>query len=85
MVLFQEQSMPILIGDGVKQSKEAKKMPCVKRLFQESESSSKPTYMFGHMLGAIGVLIGNNEKRFCVPISMTIQDGNAYIGKKAEV
>ena len=80
-ILFREQSKPILIGDGVKQSKEAKKMPCVKKMFQESENSSKPNYIFGHMFGAIGVLIGSTEKLFCVPVSMTIQDGNAYILK----
>jgi hypothetical protein len=33
--------MPVLVGDGVKQSKEAGKMPSVKKLFQESENSSK--------------------------------------------
>lgn len=80
-VLFHEESMPILVGDGVKQSKEARKMPCVKRLFQESENSSKPSYIFGHMFGAIGVLIGTTEKLFCVPISVTIQDGNKCISR----
>lgn len=83
-VLFRESSMPILVGDGVKQSKEAKRMPCVKRLFQESENSSKATYIFGHMFGAIGVLIGNAEKLSCVPLSMTIQDGDERISQWME-
>ena len=55
--LFTENGMPILIGDGVKQSKEGKKMPGVKRLHQESENSGKAEYIFGHMFGAIGVLV----------------------------
>jgi hypothetical protein len=33
---FRVNDMPVLIGDGMKQSKEGKKMPGVKRLHQES-------------------------------------------------
>jgi hypothetical protein len=69
----------ILIGDGVKQSKEGRKMPCVKRLFQESENSAKPEYIFGHMFGGIGILIGGIKQLFCTPVSMTLQDGNEVI------
>jgi hypothetical protein len=79
--LFCEDGMPILVADGVKQNKEAKKMPCVKRLHQESENSSKPSCMFGHMFGAIGVLAGNLEKLFCIPLSIRIHDGDAYINQ----
>jgi hypothetical protein len=77
--LFTENGMPILVGDGVKQSKEARKMPCVKRLYQESETVSKATYIFGHMFGAIGILVGNTQKLFCVPLSIRIHDGDAQI------
>lgn len=65
----------ILIGDGVKQSKEAFYMAGVKKLLQESENSSKPRFMFGHMFGAIGVLIGSKGGKFCAPLKMNIQDG----------
>lgn len=78
-LLFCEGGMPIMIGDGVKESKEGKKMPCVKKLHQGSENSSKPSYMFGHMFGAIGVLAGNLGKLFCVPLSIRIHDGTAQI------
>jgi len=78
-ILFREDTRPILVGDGVKQGKEGKKMPCVKKLFQESENSSKAPYIYGHMFGALGVLIGNGAKLFCTPISMTIQDGDKRI------
>ena len=78
-LLFREVGMPLLIGDGVKESKEARKMPCVKRLHQDSENSSVPSYMFGHMFGAIGVLVGSLGKLFCVPLSMRIHDGDAQI------
>jgi len=79
--LFLEENMPILVGDGVKQGKEARKMPCVKKLHQESETVSKASYIFGHMFGAIGVLVGNVNKLFCVPLSIRIHDGDAQINQ----
>ena len=79
--LFTENEMPILIGDGVKQSKEGKKMPGVKRLHQESENSGKAEYIFGHMFGFIGVLVGNTEKLFCLPLTASLHDGDKLIRK----
>ena len=63
----------VLAGDGVKQSKEAKYMPGVKKLVQESEDSSKPEYIFGHMFGAIGAVLGNAQ--LCCPLMFSIQEG----------
>ena len=79
--MFTENGMPILIGDGVKQSKEGKKMPSVKRLHQESENSGKAEYIFGHMFGFIGVLVGNTEKLFCLPLTASLQDGDKLMRK----
>jgi hypothetical protein len=76
-----ENGMPVLIGDGVKQSKEGRKMPGVKRLHQESENSGKAEYIFGHMFGAIGVLTGTAEKLFCLALSATLQDGDKVMRK----
>lgn len=50
-------------------------MPGVKRLHQESENNSKAEYMFGHLFGAIGILIGSSQKLFCLPLFMNLQDG----------
>jgi hypothetical protein len=72
---WKEDDMCILIGDGVKQSKEARKMPGVKKLHQESENSSKAQYIFGHMFGGVGVLTGNLGKLFCIPLCMKLHDG----------
>jgi len=80
-LLFTENLMPILIGDGVKAAKEARYMPCVKRHYQESETVSKAAYIFGHMFGAIGILVGNSKKLFCVPLSIRIHDGDKQIKK----
>ena len=74
---------PVMIGDGVKESKEARKMPCVKKLVQESENSAKPRYIFGHMFGAVGLLLGNAGKLFCAPLSMRMHDGNETVGQWA--
>ena len=63
----------VLAGDGVKQSKEAKYMPGVKKLAQESEDSAKPDYIFGHMFGAIGVVLG--KAQLCCPLMFSIQEG----------
>jgi hypothetical protein len=65
----------ILIGDGMKQAKEARRMPGVKKLHQESENSSKAEYIFGHMFGAIGILMGTSHKWFCLPLFMNLQGG----------
>jgi hypothetical protein len=54
-------------------------MPCVKKLHQESETVSKASYIFGHMFGAIGILVGNVTKLLCVPLSIRIHDGDAQI------
>lgn len=65
----------ILIGDGTKISKEAKHMPGVKKLHQDSENSGKASYIFGHLFGCIGILASNTDKILCIPLFMTIQDG----------
>lgn len=73
--LYQVDVFTVLIGDGVKQAKEARFMPAVKKLFQESEDSSKPQYIFDHMFGGLGVLAGNVSKCFCMPLSIRLHDG----------
>lgn len=73
--IYKENDMTILIGDGVKASKEARRMPEIKKLHQESENSSKGEFIFGHMFGGIGVLAGNSSKLSCIPLFINIQDG----------
>jgi len=73
--LCKEEDYTILIGDGTKQAKEGKRMPGVKKMFQESENSSKPAYISGHMFGGIGILAGDKIKKYCIPLFINIQDG----------
>ena len=75
---------PIFIGDHTKVSKEAKKQPGVKRQHQESETSSKANKFFGQAFGCAGAVIGNNEKQFCLPLSMKMHDGLDFLGEWEE-
>lgn len=63
-LIHKEHGYTILIGDGIKQTKEGRHMPGVKKLFQESENSSEPAYIFGYFFGGIGVLAGSALKWF---------------------
>jgi hypothetical protein len=57
----------LLAGDGIKISKEAEKMPGVKKLHQESDNSSKASYIYGHHHGVIGVMAGWVKKNLLCP------------------
>jgi hypothetical protein len=65
----------LIIGDGVKKSKEGRRMPGVKRLHQESGNSSSPDYIWGHLFGGVGVLVEKTGKHFCLPLALILQDG----------
>ncbi len=65
----------VLVGDGIKIPKAGKKMPAVKKLFQESESNTKPQYIFGHSYQAVAILAGVMPSIFAVPLISRIHDG----------
>ena len=65
----------LLAGDGIKISKEAEKMPGVKRLHQESDNSGKAPYIYGHHHGVIGILAGWVKKLFCIPLCAEPHEG----------
>lgn len=71
----------VVIGDGIKVSKEAKKMPAVKSLHQDSANSGKAEYIFGHHHGILGILAGSAKKQFCVPMAAEIHEGMQKIGE----
>ncbi len=73
--LYKEGSYHILVGDGVKQSKEGRRMPGVKKLFRESEDSARPEYIHGHMFGGLGILAGSVRNWACIPLSIRLHDG----------
>jgi hypothetical protein len=66
----------LIAGDGIKVSKEAKKMPGVKRLHQDSDNSGKASYIYGHHFGVLGILAGSiGKKIFCVPLCAELHEG----------
>ncbi len=73
--LYKEGGLHVLVGDGVKQSKEGRRMPGVKKLFQESENSAKPEFIHGHMFGGLGILAGSVRRWACIPLSIRLHDG----------
>ena len=73
--LYLEDGFHVLVGDGVKQSKEGRRIPGVKKLFQESENSAKPEYIHGHMFGGLGILAGNAKSQACIPLGIRLHDG----------
>ena len=72
---YRENGLCVLIGDGVEQSKEGRRIPGVKKLFQESENSAKPQYIHGHMFGGLGILAGGARRWACIPLGIRLHDG----------
>lgn len=79
--LYKEDSLHVLVGDGVKQSKEGCRMPGIKKLFQESENSAKPEYIHGRMFGELGILAGSVRNWACIPLSIRLHDGLQAAGE----
>ncbi len=59
----------------MKQSKEGRRIPGVKKLCQESEHSAKPQFIHGHMFGGLGILAGSIRSMSCVPLNIRLHDG----------
>ena len=74
-LLIKKNGRCILIGDGVKEAKEGRRMPGSKKHHQESEDMSKPKYIYGYNFGAVDILVGNERQTFSLPLLKNIQDG----------
>lgn len=68
----------VVLGDGIKVPKSGKKMPAVKKLHQESQSNTKPEYIFGHSCQAIAIVAGFLETFFAIPLSCRIHEGIVF-------
>jgi len=68
----------VILGDGIKAPKAGKKMPAVKKLHQESESNTKPEYIFGHSCQAVAIVAGALETFFAIPLSCRIHEGIVF-------
>lgn len=58
----------VLLGDHTKNPKDGRKIPAVATLYQESETSSKPSYFRGHHWGCISMLTGRDKSIFSTPL-----------------
>src|SRR6202166_4718440 len=65
----------VLVGDGIKIAKRGRKMPAVKLLHQQSEANTKPEYIMGHSLQAVGLLVHAAQSVFSVPLAARIHEG----------
>jgi hypothetical protein len=69
---------PVLIGDGIKVAKAGRKMPGVKKLHQQSESNTKPEYIFGHSCQAVAILAQALSSMFALPLACRIHEGVVF-------
>ena len=65
----------LVLGDGIKVGKEARRMPAVKTLHQDSDNSGKAPYIRGHHFGFVGLLVGSLGKAFCLPLRAQLHEG----------
>jgi DDE superfamily endonuclease len=72
---------PVLVGDGIKVAKAGRKMPGVKKLHQQSESNTKPEYIFGHSCQAIALLTQALSSVLAVPLACRIHEGVVFCNR----
>jgi hypothetical protein len=72
---------PVLVGDGIKVAKSGRKMPAVKKLHQQSDSNTKPEYIFGHSCQAVAVLAQALSSVFAVPLTCRIHEGAVFTNR----
>lgn len=65
----------VLVGDGIKVPKCGKNMPGVKLLHQSTNASTKPSYIMGHSLQAVGLLVQAATTVVAVPLAARIHEG----------
>lgn len=68
----------VLLGDGLKVGKTGKKMPANKRLYQASESNTKPAFIMGHSCQAVGILVQGLASIVCLPLAARIHEGVVF-------
>jgi len=68
----------VLVGDGIKVGKAGRKMPAVKKLHQQSESNTKPSYIMGHSCQAISLLATGLSSVVAIPLVARIHEGLVF-------
>jgi hypothetical protein len=78
-VAIRVQGRAVLIGDHTPVVKDARRMPGVVTLHQNSETQSKPSYFRGHYWGVVGLLVGSLAEAFCLPLDARLHQGLAHL------
>ena len=73
----------VIVGDHIKVPKEARHMPGVKKLRQDSENVGKAEYIFGHQFGMVGILAKDKTMQ-CIPVDIELQDGTDEVERLEE-
>ena len=73
------QGRTVLVGDHTYVVKDARRMPGVVTLHQDSETQSKPTYFRGHHWGLVGLLVGSFSQAWCLPLEARLHQGFAHV------
>lgn len=66
---------PVVLVDGLKRPKEGRKMPGVKSLHQESRCNAKASFIMGHSLQAVALLVQAAGLCLAVPVAARIHEG----------
>lgn len=74
----------VTFGDHTYVPREARRMPGVVTLRQDSETQSKPSYFRGQCWGALALGIGKLSSAFALPLKLTMHQGFSHLGKKAD-
>src|SRR5881628_2273662 len=73
--LVQVNGRAVVLVDGLKRPKEGRKMPAVKSLHQESRCNAKASFIMGHSLQAVALLVQVAGVCMAVPVAARIHEG----------
>ena len=74
----------VFIGDHTKLAKEARKMPGVVTLHQDSETQSKPSFFRGHNWAFVAGLLSRGSAVFATPLWGKLDQGRQEYGQEVE-
>ena len=79
--LVRVKGRPVVLVDGLKRPKEGRKMPGVKSLHQESRCNAKASFIMGHSLQAVALLVQAAGICLAVPVAARIHEGVVWTAR----
>ena len=73
---------PVVLADGLRRPKEGRKMPAVKSLHQESRCNAKASFIMGHSLQAVALLVQAAGLCLAVPVAARIHEGIVWSARE---